>query len=287
MDQSGVAYYHIGSGKQNQINQDRATINLNLVDGIHLFGVFDGHAEYGHEIAEYLAINFGKELKDHPFFPASIEMSIKKVFGILEKQLSKHYSDKYGGSTATILVWDTNNGCYWVANVGDSEAILVKNHSGKQIPLTTLHRAGNKKEQERIKKAGGFLHNNKSVVDGTGTFALNMTRAFGDFQLKMPTVANEYRTGMYKEDDKQISANLISINPAIRKFMVSEEDRYVVMASDGLWDVMRRVDVQKELLRLIDKREFNVELAAKQFVVTAIGPKGSKDDVAVLIIKLN
>ena len=94
------------------------------------------------------------------------------------------------------------------ANIGDTRCVLRK--KSKTIRMTTDHKANNPEEKKRVVNSGGHIKNNR--VNGS----LAITRAFGDF--------------FYKK------FGVISL-PEISVYTVEPDDRYLLIASDGLWDI--------------------------------------------------
>jgi serine/threonine protein phosphatase PrpC len=73
------------------------------------------------------------------------------------------------------------------------------------------HRATDPAEIERVKSIGGY------VVDGRVGGSLAITRAFGDHNLKKQGVV---------------------ANPFIKKHVLRASDKFLIIASDGVWDSM-------------------------------------------------
>jgi len=124
------------------------------------------------------------------------------------------------GSTAVAVVLHENPGGFRTlisANVGDSRAILSR--SGKAIDLTKDHKPTLESERKRILQAGGRI-----FLDDTGchrVMNLSLSRAIGD----------------------GFSKPIVSPEPDIRRFRVEEGgDEFILLASDGLWDVMSSQD---------------------------------------------
>lgn len=65
---------------------------------------------------------------------------------------------------------------FYTANIGDSRAVLCR--SGKAVPLSFDHKPDHPQEHNRIEKAGGIVEQGR--ING----ALNLSRAFGDFEFK-------------------------------------------------------------------------------------------------------
>jgi serine/threonine protein phosphatase PrpC len=120
--------------------------------------------------------------------------------------------------------------------VGDSRAILgrqnPKTRGWKFKPLSRDHKPTNKRESERIYKMGGVVHPIEfeagryigpervwdPTQDGPG---IAMSRSFGDAQAKKLGVTWE---------------------PTIRQYEITKEDKFLLLASDGLWDAMSNRD---------------------------------------------
>ena len=111
-----------------------------------------------------------------------------------------------------------------VANAGDSRALLVK-ADGSVTSLSNDHKPDRLDERERISRLGGtVVHWGVWRVEGI----LATSRSIGDRLLK----------------------DFIIPDPETTKRIVGPDDAYVVIATDGLWDVMRNEEVGRMLLPL-------------------------------------
>ncbi|XP_034924452.1 probable protein phosphatase 2C 75 isoform X1 [Populus alba] len=114
-----------------------------------------------------------------------------------------------GGSTAVVAVLTPEH--IIVANCGDSRAVLSR--GGRAIPLSVDHKPDRQDELARIEAAGGrVIYLDGARVEGI----LAMSRAIGDEYLK-PFVIPE---------------------PEITFTKRESEDDCLLLASDGLWDVL-------------------------------------------------
>ena len=113
-----------------------------------------------------------------------------------------------------------------VANAGDSRAVLCR--AGKAVPLSFDHKPNQEREVTRIRKAGGFVReaNGHHRVNGN----LNLSRAIGDLKYK---------------GDKNIgrAEQIITAEPDIIEETIGPSDKFVVLACDGVWDVMSNQEV--------------------------------------------
>lgn len=130
-----------------------------------MFGVFDGHGPYGHDVSDFIAknlpriileaihtakdLNMGKVLKD----------SFKKVHADIDRYSDKteEFDTALSGTTCTLAVIDNNTNRMWVAHVGDSRSIVCLKDNGKYKAkeITLDHKANLPGELRRIEASGG------------------------------------------------------------------------------------------------------------------------------------
>jgi serine/threonine protein phosphatase PrpC len=113
------------------------------------------------------------------------------------------------GSTACTAIVRKEGGqnILYLANIGDTRAVLSKN--GRAERLSVDDRCDNVEEQIRIKQQNGLIVMNR--VGGV----LAVTRAFGDHSLR--------------------DSGLTAV-PHILKHTLKPFDKFLVIASDGVWD---------------------------------------------------
>ncbi|XP_043688519.1 probable protein phosphatase 2C 76 isoform X2 [Telopea speciosissima] len=164
--------------------EDFFDVKMSKIDGqtVCLFGIFDGHG--GSRAAEYLKEHLFENLLKHPKFMADTKLAISETYKKTDSDFLDAESNTYrdDGSTASTAVLVGNH--LYVANVGDSRAVLSK--AGRAIPLSEDHKPNRSDERKRIESAGG-------VVMWAGTWrvggVLAMSRAFGNRLLKPFVVA--------------------------------------------------------------------------------------------------
>ena len=129
--------------------------------------------------------------------------------------------DIQAGCTAVVALLSHRD--LYIANAGDSRAVLSR--GGKALALSNDHKPGQLEERERIVKAGGFLSDIGGVCRVNGN--LNLSRAIGDLR---------YKNNMELDRASQI----ITAEPDVEHVMLEPEDRFLVLACDGVWDVMQK-----------------------------------------------
>ncbi|KAK3769916.1 hypothetical protein RRG08_048127 [Elysia crispata] len=241
--------------------EDRFNFIEHSCDQNHsMYAVFDGHG--GEFAAEYIedqlfrAIH--KEITQTSFeaSPDSVKQMMNSVVRTVDAQLVCLSRDRMdlSGSTAIIAFQKNNN--LIVANIGDSRAIMC-DLKGKITQLSTDHKPSDPKEQQRIVDAGGFVTFN-GVWRVAGVLATS--RAFGDYPLKQRkfvTVEPEYTVHNIEKD----------------------KPHFIVLASDGLWDVFNNEDVVQFISERLDEPHFGAKSLALQAYY-----RGSLDNITIMVI---
>lgn len=226
-------------------NEDRVFSYISSKDAF--VGVYDGHG--GEDTAcllrDKLYPTFKRNLKN-----MSVEKALEKSYDDID-YLSGSLGHNDCGSTSVNCYIREEQGSLiiYTANVGDSEAILCSKRG--YMRLSTIHNEDDERERQRIYDQGGHFK------DGYVMGELNMTRAIGDFSIK------EY----------------VPCTPSISKVAVGDAE-YVVLASDGLFDVMNYGDICKIIRK-------NISLQQKvDLLIRAAYDKGSSDNITVLVVHL-
>ncbi|XP_065034133.1 probable protein phosphatase 2C 11 [Musa acuminata AAA Group] len=129
------------------------------------------------------------------------------------------FSGPTSGSTACVAVIRNNQ--LIVANAGDSRCVLSR--KGRAISLSTDHKPYLVEEKERIVKAGGFIQAGR--INGS----LNLTRAIGTSSVDM-----EFKQNKFLPAEKQV----VTCNPDINIVELCDDDEFLILACDGVWDCM-------------------------------------------------
>ena len=192
--------------------------------------VYDGHG--GRECAEYLRerlhrnlereIAFGADPRlpdDHPARTRHIHDALLSAYLMTDMHVRK--AGITSGSTAVTAILNSDHaGQRWchIAGVGDAAAIIGRQSSSSSttaaIRLSATHRPCVASERQRVQEAGGFILRQRVLG------VLAVTRAMGNHGLKQ-----DGRTG-------------ITARPDCESLCLSDDDRFLVLASDGLTDVL-------------------------------------------------
>ncbi|XP_057771227.1 protein phosphatase 2C 16-like [Salvia miltiorrhiza] len=272
----------------------------------HFFGVYDGHG--GSQVANYCRERLHLALKDEIinvkdnlvngstqasqdarqvqwdkvfndcFLKVDGEVSgkVSRAIPVEDAKVSNCASEPVApetvGSTAVVAVVCSSH--IIVANCGDSRAVLYR---GKEpITLSVDHKPNREDEYARIEAAGGkVIQWNGHRVFGV----LAMSRSIGDRYLK-PWIIPE---------------------PEVMFVPRAREDECLVLASDGLWDVMTNEEVcdlaRKRILIWHKKNGTNPTVdrgqgvdpaaqAAAEYLSNVALHRGSKDNISIIVVDL-
>lgn len=285
-------------------NQDAMTVWENFAGhkDATFCAVFDGHGPLGHKVAQNVRdklpsrlssmlkhmnvsqINHSSMIDDlsstnsddihHDPTYNSVKNSILQSFKGMDEDLElDDVIDSFCSGTTAVTVLKKGRNLL-VANLGDSRAVLCTRDNKNQITpvqLTVDLKPNLPSEYERIRNCNGrvFAREKESSVfrvwmpdqDSPG---LAMARAFGDFCLK--------------------DFGLISV-PEIYHRKLTEKDEFLVLATDGIWDVLSNEDVI-QIVSSASRRS----IAARLLVAHAVRawrckfPKAKIDDCAVVCL---
>ena len=242
--------------------------------------VYDGHS--GKDTAEYLAKNLHTSLKK------SIREAVENcgeiitttdafvnAFVSVDKTLKKMWESKGSslsndsGSTANICLITAD--AYVCANVGDCRCVLQRENS--TLDLSVDHKADLHSEQDRIVSAGGYVFGHR--VCGV----LAITRAFGDFFLKR-------KENVLFEKQPVVAIPDVTITNRL------STDRFLIVASDGLWDKV----TSEQAVKCVQNHKDESEMCNFDGIYNAKGPAmtlgnlafrmGSGDNISCIVVYL-
>ncbi|CAL8261104.1 unnamed protein product [Arctogadus glacialis] len=257
--------------------EDAHTAVVGLPHGLtdwSFFAVYDGHA--GSRVANYCSghllehILSGGGGADFGSGSAAAVEGVKDGIrsGFLKiDEYMRSFSDlrqglDRSGSTAVgVLLSPTH--LYFI-NCGDSRAVLCR---GGRVGFSTQdHKPCNPREKERIQNAGG------SVMIQRVNGSLAVSRALGDYDYKCV-------------DGKGPTEQLVSPEPEVCVMeRAAEGDEFVVLACDGIWDVMSNEELCEFVRSRLQVCE-DLEKVCNAVVDTCLH-KGSRDNMSVVLVSL-
>ncbi|CAM8937413.1 unnamed protein product [Rhodiola kirilowii] len=290
--------------------EDAHAANPDLDDSTSFFGVFDGHG--GKAVSKFCAKYLHQQfIKQEAYLAGDLSTAVQKAFFRMDEMMRGQkgwrelailgdridrvsgaiegliwssrngevkdqeddwpfeegpHSDFNGpssGSTACVAV--IRNNLLIVANAGDSRCVLSRN--GQAHDMSKDHKPDLELERERIQKAGGFIQCGR--VNGT----LNLSRAIGDAELKQ----NKFLAA-----EKQI----LSAEPDIKTVELCDDDEFLVLACDGIWDCMSNqqlVDFVREKLKTETKLSLICESVFDKCLAPSAGGEGCDNMTMILV----
>ena len=225
------------------------------------FGLFDGHS--GKEVGIYLMENLHKILlknlkeKNDLINQENINNIVINSFKQIDKEINALNYKNETGSTGTVLLLfkdekSTSGKSLLCANVGDSKAYLITKTEMKLI--TKDHKCNDPNEVQRIRDNGGVVFRER--VFGT----LMLTRSFGDKEMKKYGVLS---------------------TPDIFCKNVETNDIFVIIASDGVWDVVE----ENEIFQMAQRGIPSNDLSKK--IVNLAKERETHDNISCIVVKLN
>ncbi|XP_071729586.1 probable protein phosphatase 2C 27 [Rutidosis leptorrhynchoides] len=229
-------------------------------EAISFYGVFDGHG--GEGASRFVRDNLPRIIVDDVNFPLELEKVVTRSFMETDVAFARSCaleSTLSSGTTAlTAMIFGRS---LLVANAGDCRAILSRH--GLAFEMSKDHRPCYDKERLRIESLGGF------VEDGYLNGQLAVTRAIGNWHIK----------GL-KEMGEHIGP--LSAEPELKLVTLTKEDEFLIIGSDGIWDVFRNQNAVDFVRRKLQEHN-DVKRCCKEMVDEAM-KRGALDNLTVVIV---
>lgn len=230
------------------------------------YAVYDGHGGTNTAlIAEKLLHQSIFESKE--FSTQNYQQAVEDAYMHTDEVICrKSFEEKWRNGATAVSILQVGKKLF-VANAGDSEAVLGRrlnkdssNLEYEPILLTKKHVPTEPSERARIERAGG------TVFHGRVLGSLAVSRALGDLNFK--------------------EVPMVIPTPYLREVDLTEEDEFIVMACDGLWDVTTYRDA---ISYVAGRRQIDSPTAlqvSRELCEDSINKRGSTDNVTVVVIFL-
>ncbi|GKB52783.1 probable protein phosphatase 2C 34 [Tanacetum coccineum] len=256
------------------VNQDCCIVweEFGCQEDMMFCGVFDGHGPWGHYVAKRVCNSMASSLLcnwQEMLVEGAVEEVDKKVdrFDLWQNSFTKTCADVdqdlercrkidsfCSGTTALTAIRQGDH--LAIANVGDSRAVLAtvsEDDSLVAVQLTVDFKPNLPQEAERI-----------TECNGRESPGLAMSRAFGDYCIK--------------------NYGLISVPEVIQRNITSR-DQFIVLASDGVWDVVSNEEAVEIVSSTTDKAKSAKRLVDYAFRAWKRKRKGiATDDVSAVCL---
>lgn len=228
---------------------------------VPIYAVFDGHG--GLESVSYVFSNLSQVLKNTLEKNTQSGISDEGIYSALMECfqiLDEGCIDFKNGTTATVALIFKN---VWIANSGDSKAVLSRDQMGVQ--LTHDAKINDPRFIKKVERRGGTITELDFVLRVEN--AVNIACSLGD----------RYVIG--NEGDCCVSAK-----PQITYYPIEKGLNRLLLATDGLFDVISTDEAISSIQKLTTLGMTSSEIA-KTFVYSAY-KNGSKDNIVVIIVDL-
>ena len=258
-----LPYTHVGfDGEEpKENNQDNYFIYKNFMknkDYIYM-SVCDGHGVEGHFVSDFiketLPYDMSENLKNMNILTENekeknkLYQIIKETFLIANEKLveNEEINSLFSGSTCVSVIYTPEK--LIVPNIGDSRAVLGRlinkeNNEYKAINLSRDHKPTEKDEAQRIiendgriqpfTEEGEFVGPERVWIKEEDVPGLAMTRSFGDRVAATVGVMSE---------------------PEIKEFDFDENDKFMIIASDGIWEFISSQECVNIIKDFYDKND--------------------------------
>ncbi|XP_015223785.2 pyruvate dehydrogenase [acetyl-transferring]-phosphatase 2, mitochondrial isoform X2 [Lepisosteus oculatus] len=178
----------------------------------------------------------------------------------------------FAGSTACVAHVDAEG--IHVANTGDSRAVLgVQEEDGSwsSLPLSYDHNALNEAELARVRSQHPKSEENSVVMDDRLLGLLMPFRAFGDVRFKWSKDLQEsiLENGYDLESlniyhytpPNYLTPPYLEVTPEVLYHRLRPKDKFLILASDGLWDMMSSDEAVKLVAEHLTGVQFQERVA--------------------------
>jgi len=229
--------------------------------GVQFCSILDGHG--GSRSVDFIAAQLPRHLASDEALsagasPAALRSVFRRAFlacdaAFLDSIRAERRSD--GATALCALLCGTTLA---LANVGDTRGVLGRRPAASQprargasmrareleaVRISVDHKPNLPKESARVRASGGTVRNLRGVwrVCSAGAYSrtckttLAISRAFGNLELKELAGAQP----------------LVTAEPYVALLELSRRDRFVILASDGLWDVVEDAEAVRMVSALV------------------------------------
>ena len=244
-------------------NEDRVSIILNIAkpqgfSGVwpkcSFFGIYDGHG--GCNCSDFLRDQLHSYVVKDSNFPENPIKALMNGFEkaekdfILNQALNKNFEIIDRSGSCAIIALIVEDMCY-VANVGDSRAVMSSNRGNKMDVITNDHKPNEEGESKRIIENGGKVYQTQTPArflnianfNGNGNNSnqvflgpyrvfpgrLSVSRTFGDVEAKIQKFGG--------------IPGVVIATPEITSFKITDEKDFLVLGCDGIFDQIDNQEV--------------------------------------------
>eukprot|EP00762_Andalucia_godoyi_P002930 ANDGO_04113.mRNA.1 Protein phosphatase 2C homolog 1 len=216
--------------------------------------IYDGHG--GEEVARMASTILDVHVQTHLDKNKSPLEALQQAHLDTDADLKKSH-DKFSLTGSTSAVAYVRGRSVYAGNVGDARVVLLPERDGTAVRMTVDHKGSLESEALRVRENGGL------VLNGRVNAMLLVTRALGDFGLKKWVIAE----------------------PHVQEARITGPGGVLVVACDGVWDVMEDQEVCELIVKARDQKKMSATEAA-QYIMKCSLERGSTDNISIIVAYL-
>lgn len=267
-----------------EYQEDRVAWFPRLTRNFALAVVFDGHV--GDAAAIFAVDNVAHIVRSHLMSGKSEVSALEKTIEDLEYQYNgqgySKISPEYqrimkklpttAGTTAVIALFDLGCNKVYIANVGDSRAVLIRDDFVFQLTMDHSIETLTTDEKRKILATGvakfkdDYVWTELKESDDDSSYGLNVLRTLGD-----PLFKKRFHPSLI---NKLGSNDIVSWKPDIYKYELKDGD-LVVLATDGVYNFINNSLVGKFALKSANS------------LTHAAFKHGSTDNISAVVVSVN
>ncbi|KAJ1298223.1 hypothetical protein BS78_01G437400 [Paspalum vaginatum] len=238
--------YSIAVAQANEALEDQAQVLA--APAATLVGVYDGHG--GPEAARFVNRRLFSHIQDFAAANGGLSAEVlQKAFGATEDEFVGMVQKSWPSQPRIMsvgsccLVGAIEGGTLYVANLGDSRAVLGRRGGsrGRRVVAERLSRDHNVADED-VRREVAAMHPDDShiVLNSHGVWRIKgiiqVSRSIGDVYLKKPDMCRSNPMLQQSICPFPLRRPVMSAVPSITTRQLRPGDRFLIFASDGLWE---------------------------------------------------
>lgn len=277
-------------------------------DDYGFFAVYDGHC--GNQAAQFLQDHLHQRTYKHSCYPHDMETALGQTCVAMDKEFLELCDERrwYAGTTALGVVLMDNR--LVMFNIGDCVAVLASSGASAKV-LNTPHKPGQPDEEKRIRRANGWITEERELYMGRlhrmdlsdpvvrdkaqqvtwvtihrvcGELAVSRSIGDPDYKRFVPHEKVDALFNWPEGHNQSFAADLVIPDPEVVTHELTKGDEFFVIASDGLWDVVGPEDAVDKIRSAFKAGKSPID-AAEDLCDLAL-KLGSSDNVTIVIVRL-
>jgi len=248
-------------------------VQLGHAQRVSLYGVADGHGEFGEISAAFVRRNLPVQLAQSPHFAAGrLQEALHEAFAQTEL-LQRSAGLPLWASGACALAVAVSPTHIFVANCGDCRCVLAQNGAAQDLSNDHNIEGAVPEEIQRLLNAGATITPDKRVTVAGAPGRLATTRSLGDYWAKPQGPPENH---------------IISGLPEIRVIPRSPGQQFLILASDGIYGFMSSQDVVTLCVNAAQQAAPSAPLSriAHTVLCTSVYVRRSDDNCTAVVVDL-